>query len=166
MGDENTVQLNTKALDKLIRVFKGEMPTVRVGILGQHNTRTMQVQKASGKFNTVTSSNAEIGAAHEFGTSKVPQRSFLRMPLTEKLNGEITKAGGYKDETIKQVIRDGSIRVYMQKIAALAEAVVLDAFRTGGFGKWAPHKPGYTNNTGQILIDTQQLRDSISSEVK
>lgn len=164
--DDNTVQLNTKALDDLIRVFKGEMPVARVGILGQGNARTMQVQNASGKFDTVTSSNAEIGAAHEYGTSKMPQRSFLRMPLMEKLNGEIEKSGGYKDETIKEVIRNRSIKPYMQKIAALAEAIVLDAFNTNGFGKWAPHKPGYTNNTGQILVDTQQLHNSISSEVK
>lgn len=164
MADKVTINLT--GLDAIAKAFKGKLPIIRVGILG-NDARSMQVQGKDGNFTTQVSSNATIGAAHEFGTSTMPQRSFLRMPLQTKLDKAIEKSDMKKTEYLNEVIKTKSIRVFMGKIAVLAKAVIKEAFLTGGFGKWAKWKnPKYTNNTGQILVNTQQLRDSISSEVK
>jgi hypothetical protein len=163
--EKDTINFNDKVLKRLIAAL-GNVPTARVGILGSSDARSMQVQNNQGKLVTETSSNATIGAAHEFGTSTLPQRSFLRQPLTEHLAKELEKSGAFTEETLKKVIASGSARPWTEKVAVAAEAVVGEAFATNGFGKWAPHAAGYENNSGNILVDTTQLRDSITSEVK
>lgn len=151
----DTVSLKNKALKDLVKAFKGPLPIAKVGILQSKNPR-----KGPGP------SNAEIGAAHEFGTQSLPIRSFLRMPLTTQLNQALESSGAYTREALAQVAEEKSILPWVEKLAVIAEGVVQEAFSTNGFGKWSPWKtPNYTNNTGQILVDTQQLRNSISSEV-
>lgn len=157
---DDTVTLNVAGLDKLIKALKKQPPSARVGILGDKNSRT-----AKGKH----SSNAEVGAVHEFGAPArgIPSRSFLRIPLTDNLQKYMEKENALDKDVLADVVRQGSVVPWLQKIAVLAEKIVADAFSSGGFGKWPAWKtPGYTNNTGQILVDTQQLRNSITSEVK
>lgn len=156
MNKEDDTTLNVEGLDHLLKALKAKPPIVRVGILGDKNAR-------SGKSH----SNATVGAAHEFGTTKIPQRSFLRIPLTEKLQSYMESSGALDKATMAEVIRQGSVVPWLRKIAILSEKIVADAFATGGFGKWQSWKnPNYQNNTGQLLIDSQQLRNSITSEVK
>src|SRR5580692_9916191 len=94
-------------LEKLIKALKQKPPKCRVGILGSSNSR----QGPSG----VT--NAEVGAAHEFGTDKLPVRSFLRMPIANNLNKEIKKSGLNSEETLKEVVKQGSIVPWMKQVA-------------------------------------------------
>lgn len=111
--------------------------------------------------------NAEIGAVHEFGNSTHPQRSFLRVPLMDRLNKELQDSGSFDKETLRDVIINGTVVPWLKKVAVVAEGIVAGAFDTGGYGKWAQWKnPSYQNNTGNILVDTTQLRNSITSEVK
>lgn len=157
MSDEPGVTLTTKGLDKLIKALKiEEMPKARVGILGR-NAR-------SGTGGT----NAEVGAAHEFGAPArgLPIRSWLRIPLMDNLAKYLQKNGALDQRTLNEVIKSGTVTPWLKKIAIVAEVIIQDAFNSGGFGKWAPWKtPGYNNNAGQILVDTQQLRNSVTSEV-
>lgn len=154
MSDETTI--NVKGLDQLLKALKTKPPVCRVGVLGEKDARTGKVP-----------SNASVGAAHEFGTSKMTKRSFLRMPLTDHLSQTMESYGLTDQDTLKAVVKEGSIRPWLLKVAKAAETTVAEAFATGGFGKWAPWKnENYTNNTGEILTDTKQLRDSITSEVK
>lgn len=154
MSDE-TVTLKDKRLKDLIKAFKNP-PTARVGILGNKNARS-----SSGK-----KTNSEIGALHEFGTSEIPQRSFLRIPIIENLEKFLEKNGAFDRNLLAKVIEQKSLELYVHQIAVTAEEVVQEAFASGGFGKWPAHKSGYQNNTGMLLIDTTQLRNSITSEVK
>lgn len=155
MAENETIQI--RGLDQLLKALSAKPPKARVGILGGSGVRK------EGKG----SSNAEIGAAHEYGTSKLPQRSFLRIPIQENLEKEMEKSNLFSPDVFKEVIKEGSVLPWMEKVAICAEACVEDAFATGGGGKWPSWKtPGYENNTGQILVDTTQLRDSITSEVK
>lgn len=147
------MEMNTKKLDDLIKLLAEEKHVARIGVLGQKDKRS-------------NGSNAAIGAAHEYGTSKLPARSFLRMPLNEQLFKYVSKSEFVKVEALKEMIESKNTFGWFKKLAAIAERVVLDAFATAGFGKWASHSPGYTNNTGNILVDTTQLRDSITTEVK
>lgn len=154
MSDE-TIQFDAKGLERLIKAFKGNLPSVKVGVLSGKMSRG----------DTVT--NAEVGAAHEFGTSTLPRRSFLRVPISDNLQKYLDASELLTQKTITQVIKSGSILPWMKEIGIVAERIVQEGFATGGFGKWVKWRTkGYENNTGQILIDTQQLRGSITSEVK
>lgn len=149
MADQN---FNTEGIDQLLKSLKHQ-PKIRVGILGSKDHR-------DGK----NPSNATIGAAHEFGSTKLPQRSFLRVPLADKLNSYLQKAGILDRNAINDAVKSGSMSLFFKKIAIIAETVVLDAFDTGGFGKWKPSNMKNKKNQ-QTLVETTQLRNSITSEV-
>ena len=157
MSDEDAYTMEIKGLEKLLKALKGKPPTARIGIL---------TGKASEDHDGST--NAEIGAAHEFGAPArgLPQRSFLRVPLAEKLNPELQKDGAFSKQQMESVLKEGTVLPWLKMVAIVAEKVVQDAFGSAGFGKWPAWSPEYENNTGMILVDTTQLRDSITSEVK
>lgn len=149
------VQLNMKGLEDLLKAMKGKLPFARVGILGDKDTR----EKGDAP------SNATIGARHEFGTETLPIRSFLRMPLTEQMQKYLDDSGAFTREAFAKVLKDRSLTEWVKKIGIVGEAVIADAFNTGGFGKWAPSDMTRKKNH-QTLVETQQLRNSITSEVK
>lgn len=149
------VEFKDYGMDSFIESLK-DIPVIRVGILGNKS-------KASKRS---TASNASIGVKHEFGQDGMPQRSFLRMPLIERLQPELEfKTGLLTEASIKQVVKERSLKSWMLKIAIVCEAVIADAFDTGGFGKWRPSNMKFKKNK-QTLVETQQLRNSITSEVK
>lgn len=149
------VEINTKGLDKLLKALKAKPPVARIGILGDSGAR-----EGGGK------TNAEIGAVHEFGTSRHPVRSFLRLPLTTLLDKELAKAGAFDKDVLAQVVAQGTVVPWLKKVAVVGEGIVLGAFDTGGYGTWIPSYGGEGNpRTGLTLVDTQQLRNSITSEV-
>lgn len=156
MNDNDETTVNVKDLTQLLKALKAKPPVCRVGILGDKNSR-------QGKGPT----NSQVGAAHEFGTTTIPQRSFLRVPITENLGKEIERGGLLTEDKMKEVIKKGSVTPWLEQVAVSAEACVADAFDTGGGGSWPAWKdPNYENNTGDLLVDTTQLRDSVTSEVK
>lgn len=150
-----TDEINLEGLEQLTKMFKNlENLQGRVGILGDGAKRE-------------GTTNAEIGLKHEFGDGELPQRSFLRVPVMERLEKYLSQNGLFDKSVIKKSLKDKSAMDIMKKIAVTAESIVLEAFATGGFGKWPKWRnPDYKNNTGMILVDTQQLRNSITSEVK
>lgn len=141
-----------KAFQKLIDALKKDDTYARVGILGQADTRSNAAQ-----------TNAMIGARHELGLG-VPIRSFLRMPIETQLQKEIKASGLINKKTILEVLKTGTLRPLVQKIAVIGERCVLLAFDSGGFGRWKPSDMKY-KKVHQTLIETQQLRNSITSEV-
>lgn len=150
----DTIEINDKGLKKLLKAFDN-IPLVKVGVLRGH---TKRFDKKDGE------TNAEIGAKHEYGLDGMPVRSFLRMPITLKLQKALRDSGAFTEEALAEVIRAGSLSLYMEKIGAVAEDVVAGAFATGGYGQWKPSNMKYKENL-QTLVETHQLRDSISSEV-
>lgn len=110
-------------------------------------------------------------------TVVIPTRSFLRMPLMSaegkkelfnivksQLSSEF-KAAELKSDTANKILDDT-----VHLLAETAYLRVLQAFESGGFGKWAP----ITEFTAQRrynagnppLTDTGGLRRSISYEIK
>lgn len=155
MSDDAIETYNVKGLEQLLKALKAKPPVARVGIIGDNNARR------DGP------TNAEVGAAHEFGTSKLPQRSFLRVPVSENLEKEMESAQLFDKDALAEVLKQGSVIPWMNRVAISAEACIADAFNTGGNGKWPAWKnPDYTNNAGQLLVDTTQLRNSILSDVE
>lgn len=153
--------VKVEGLDKLIKALgMKKPPQARVGILGTHNARSSKDSKAN--------SNATIGAAHEFGTTKIPMRSFLRIPISENLNKRLESSGALDKDVLDQVIKAGTIIPWLTNVAILAQSIVLEAFDTNGFGKWKPLNPKTLERkkVKQTLVETQQLRNSITYEVK
>ncbi len=151
---EGNTELHDFGLDKFIAALSGDGPKILVGILGGKDVR-----KGEG------SSNATIGAKHEFGLDGLPMRSFLRMPLSTELSNHLKTSGALDQDVLLQVMHTGKITPWLEKIAIVAETTVQDAFDTGGYGKWKPSNMTY-KKVRQTLVETQQLRNSITSEVK
>lgn len=156
MSDDQTT-LATPGLDKLLKALKAKPPTIRVGILGQKASR-------ENTGNEEGLNNAEVGAFAEFGNGDMA-RSFLRVPISDNLEKYMEKAGALDKDALKEVIRTGDLVGWAKKVAVIAETIVLDAFDSGGFGKWKPSNMKNKKNH-QTLVETQQLRNSITSEVK
>jgi phage gpG-like protein len=138
---------------------------VKVGIFGKKNSRTKDGKK-NGEESSMT--NAEVGAIHEFGSFErhVPQRSFLRMPLTLDAARIIQEAS----VRMLQLLADGKIVLVLQRLGTACEKAVERAFDSGGFGTWEKLKPSTImrrkKHSTSILIDTSQLRRSIASKVE
>lgn len=171
------VEANIDGLERLSKMLK-ESYTVKVGIIG-----SKAITQHEGNI-----TNAELGAFHEFGTSRMPQRSFLMMPLTEKLSEEIPKM---KKIIWKQFFVKNSVRQFYQDLGVKAIKIIEDAFNTNGFGQWKPLTAstigafekskgikGWQTGTvaqfrkglriaggRQILTDSGKLRRSISFKV-
>lgn len=181
---DSDVQLNLKKLQDFAKSLGKNSPYVKLGVLGAKVERTENKKvltmsdivnmkkkykplKASGK-QAEKLTNAQIGLIHEFGSlkRKIPARSFLRMPIQFKLKSAMDSAGAFSEATVNKIIEEKSLLPWMAKVGVLAEGIVLQAFATGGFGRWAPWKnPNYKNNANMLLVDTTQLRSSITHEI-
>lgn len=172
---DNTIEFDAKGLTSLIAALKTPI-TARVGILGGNKNsrtevvlhsslKTKEVKAVKIKGSTAPGTNAEIGAAHEFGTDKLPIRSFLRIPIAEKLQEYLELSRAFDEDTVKAVIKEGTIKQWVKKVATVAEAIVSDAFDSRGFGRWKASDMRHKQNH-QTLVESQQLRNSITSEVK
>lgn len=159
MSDE-AYTLNVKGLEQLAKALKRKPPVTRLGILGSYVSRVPE----KGEKKTLT--NAEIGALYEYegGVGNRPGGSFLRVPVADKLAKAMEVSGALTEETTKKVIASGSMVPWMEKVAKIAEAIVAGAFASGGYGKWKPSNMSRKDNH-QTLVETTQLRESISSDV-
>lgn len=176
------IQFSTKELDQFTKALKGQLSRVKIGILGAKSSRNdVEVEKGkSSKVNAnsgkvpkalkdgfAVTTNAAVGALHEFGTEHMVARSFLRVPMLDHLSKELEKSGAFDEDQLKEIIKSGTLKPWLEVLGALGKGIVVEAFATGGYGKWASWKTkGYTNKTGQILKDTQQLSESITWDVK
>lgn len=157
------VKLDVETLTKLVREVQSYPSAhVKVGVLGPKAQRA----DAGSFHNPWGLNNAEIGLKNEFGslTERVPERSFLRMPMLEKLPKKLEKVA--RKDWIIALINEGKLKL-LANLGLAGESVVFDAFATKGFGKWKPNTP-YTvmlKRSARPLIDHGELRQSISSEV-
>lgn len=149
-----TDESNDSLLKKIIKQLSKKQPYVKIGIIGQEAVASRQ------EGNT----NLEIGMHHEFGAPRanIPMRSFLRVPLMDNLADGISKIEKQKKLDVLS---------YMEKVGAIAKAIVQKGFVNNGYGKWAPTNKqairimSGEEKFGNALVDTGQLRDSINYEV-
>jgi hypothetical protein len=170
---QTKVTTNTDGLNSLIQASQ-EAYVVRVGILGssaaaQHQRRqTGELKKNGGHKigeNPSDMTNADIGLVHEKGVKSlnIPRRSWLKTPLEDNLPEYFEKIG---PEALELIITQQNVKNY-ETLGVVAEQIIQKGFETGGYGKWAPLKPMTIalKNSSAILIDTGQLRKSITHEV-
>lgn len=146
------VRFNLFELEKIRAEVKGLK--ARVGILGSDVNR----QDANG----IT--NSEIGVIHEFGNEKMPVRSFLRMPIMTHKKEIIKAMGGTKMRT---AFAQGDFMRMFKLLGEKGRDIVLQAFETGGFGKWPDISEATKAAKGSsvILVDSAQLKNGITSDV-
>lgn len=151
------VSYDDTGLKEIKKLFKGkDIPTIKVGILGNGNIR----DENDGP------TNAYIGSVHELGLGHNPIRSWLRAPLINHYAEELKKSGFFDNEdALKESIANNGLKPLFEKMAIVAENVVTGAFDSSGYGTWKPSNMSRKKNH-QTLVETQQLRDSITSEVK
>jgi len=77
----------------------------------------------------------QIGAQHEYGTEKMPARSFLRMPFDLKRD-EINNFIGLQFRAVLEGKRSASDA--MELVGVKAVNISRAAFRNNGYGQWAP----------------------------
>ena len=141
---------------------------IRIGILGSKNEReSAKEKKFIGPAPQSDITNAEIGAKQELGSrvERIPARSFLRMPMEEKMPEELEKIGG--NRIFKKIMKKGALET-LREIGMIAEGQIDKAFKSSGFGTWAPNSP-YTQwlkKSSRPLIDTGKLRRAVTSVVE
>ena len=147
MPSDIVIKDDFTGLDKLEKNLKSQKLAM-VGIFGNKNARD--------DYTT----NVKVGMKHEFGSFSegLPRRSFLKDPLALKRKEFLKRARKIIDKDISDSVDSDQI---LEKIGVLGETIVQEAFETGGFGTWKP-----ISRSGSILIDTGQLRSSITSKVE
>lgn len=153
-------KINLDGLEELQKLLRKNKTKIKVGILGKQ-AREVLAEDADND----APDNATVGLWHEMGSETVDQRSWLRMPLIEKLYDKLSDSKALDKKTMDKVIREKSFTDFAKKIALVAEECIQEAFDTGGFGKWKPSKMR-GKKVQQTLVETQQLRNSVTSEVK
>jgi hypothetical protein len=154
MPSQVKVTSNLEGLEKLRENMKTKL-VAKLGIFADDNARSDGVL-----------TNAEIGARHEFGviSEGLPRRSFLRDPIELKRKELLKKA----DRIIKANIdkENGDEKIF-ELIGIVGEAIVQEAFESGGYGTWQSLSQTTVDKKGssQILIDTSQLRRAVISKV-
>jgi hypothetical protein len=108
----------------------------------------------------------EIANTQEFGTTKIPARSFLRMPLHSK-RYKIVGDKEFLQRYVIDALQSGFVHMPLDYITKRAESIIQEAFDTRGWGKWAANAPLTIKLKGSDspLIDTSRLRQSVSSIV-
>lgn len=181
------VEGNLDGLNKLTKMLKDDY-TLRVGILGSRARSPHDGKSAI--------TNAELGAVHEFGASinvtdkmrgwfyyhgvqksnqaiEIPARSFLWMPLTEKLNFLDPAMVALKKILWQQVFVKKAPYAFYKALGSYALLVIDECFQTNGFGSWRPLSSftesqfSRTRKKGlpQILTNTGRLRGSMSFKI-
>ena len=192
MGRINKTRINFKLLDEWMKALDRKI-SIKVGIIGKEagqkhpdSDLTNAELGAIHEFGcTITVTEKMRNYLHSHGvhlkkgtmTVVIPTRSFLRAPLmssegkkelrrviADSIGGEI-KATDLSNKTANKILDDT-----IHLLAEMAYLRVLQAFETGGFGKWAPISEFTAQrryNAGNPpLTDTGDLRRSISYEIK
>ena len=164
-----TTDFNFKGMKKLVEAITKEYQ-IRVGLLSGAGGAEA-IQDHDGNTNSEFD-YAGLGALMEYGSKdgKIPSRSFLQMPLEQKM-----------DEILKKTRNDYSIQelnYFLEKnqLTLINFAVVLgancieaiqEAFETQGFGEWEPNAPSTIaqKHSSSPLIDTGALRQKITAEI-
>lgn len=107
---------------------------------------------------------AEIGAIHEFGTQTIPRRSWLRGYIDaneQEIRGDLRKA---YESAIKSKGQKGSLARRLKLVALKHEFAIKERMM-----HLSPSLKSETvdrKGSSATLVDTGQLRSSITSEVK
>ena len=146
----------------LANIEKAKRLSVKVGVF--NDVTYPDTRRSNGHLRKGGQSVLDVGLIHEFGTDKIPRRSFLRMPFEVK-SKEIE---GVISSTFNKVLEKGlDAEIALGRIGAVASSIVEEAFQSGGFGNWKLLEESTVKEKGNsdVLDDVGILKKSISWEV-
>jgi len=153
MPSTTKIYFNIEPLKKLQREIDKDYIT-KVGVLGAKNARNGE------------NTNAMIGAVHEFGsfTKNIPRRSWLKMPLVHK-NKKLLNRWVL---SVRRLLPRRKFKRMFEILGIEAESIIHRSFETKGFWQWKKitEQTARRKGSNQILIDTAQLRKSVTSKVE
>lgn len=153
---QTKINFNLDGLED-IKKKVGSSMRARVGVLGSNAIRD---DEGGGL------TNAELMLIHMFGSvsRNIPPRDPLLMPIERNRRELIRRLGS---GAMRAAFENGDYKKMFQLLGLVAESFVQEAFETGGWGQWPPDKPATIAAKGSsaILIDTAQLRRSVTSDV-
>lgn len=171
LDDGSYYKIDMTGVNKLLALVN-EKYQVRIGVIGGGKPRLkrdsfegqeLKTKKFQSKDENLT--NAMIGMMHEKGvkSKKLPRRSWLQTPLEDHLPEHMRKIS---TKTLANIFRTQPKKAYAE-LGIVAEAIIQKGFETAGYGKWQPLSPETIEKKGSsaVLIDTAQLRKSITSRV-
>jgi hypothetical protein len=128
---------------------------VAVGVLA--NSATSRVYEGGANV-------LQVAAANEFGTTRIPQRSFLKMPQELKAS-ELSK---FIRKQMFKVLEGRQVEQGLGLIGTFAVNLSQDAFASAGFGNWPDIADETKENKGSSapLIDQGTLKNSVTYEVR
>lgn len=173
MANDTKVKFDITNLNDLIKSLNKKY-FVRVGIIGQK-------AKAEHEGNLT---NAELGTFHEQPNNdgnKMPKRSFLEMPLKEKLKYGEKEKRNIKKQAFKTIFLKKKPQLFFASLGSACLEIINDAFATNGFGSWQSWSEQYKKHRlkqvkskkkreiffseHNILTATGKLRNSITFKV-
>lgn len=125
---DNGVKYDSSNLEQIIKALNDQM-ILRVGIIGS---------KGKGQHGEDDLTNAELGTFHEFGTKKMPRRSFLEDSLKFKLSFKGEQGKELRKAFFKSFFAKKSPKEFLQNLGAECIRIIEEAFATNGFGMWKP----------------------------
>lgn len=169
---KDKVKFESKKIDDLVRSLKKDY-VLKVGIIGS------KAKTSHDKDSGLT--NAEVGSFHEFGLGNMPKRSFLEMPVREKIQFNQDQWKKIKKNIFNKMFVQNKAKEVWQDLGEKCVSVIMEAFDSNGFGQWAPWSTQYTNyrmnkikskkkreifwSEHNILVDSGKLRNSITYKV-
>lgn len=125
----------------------------------------LPLEKVGGKVYGNGMSIIRIGAIHEYGFDKVPQRSFLRVPLAIK-SPELAARILKEFQAVAEDKR--SLDDALDRVGIAAVNIVKGAFRANGYGTWRALDPRTVKAKGSAtpLFDNGILLGSITWVVR
>ena len=144
------------------RVFGSDKASVKIGVLGPNAESKPEGSKIS---------VAEIAAIHEFGLGGMPERSFLRsyfdanmadlLDKTKKLMARVISAAVHSGKALPE----GTQRQILATIGEYAKAKIQERIANNEIKPPTSEKTNARKGSSVTLIDSGQLRSSVSYEV-
>ena len=165
------IRLNLSALEDMKRAV-GDTYRARVGVLGGAARQNALLKSKGFKAARGASkgdqsiSNAELMLLMIFGvlSRNIPALEPLFTPII-KHRRELMQSLG--SGAMRAAFQAGDYEKMFKLLGIAGEAIVQQAFETSGDGTWAPNAPSTiaAKESSQPLIDTAQMRKSVSSDV-
>lgn len=146
-----SVRVKDNGLDRRLKELKGIGGKVAIGVLGS----------TAGKSHGATTLY-DVAAANEFGTSSIPERSFLRDTIDANRAKVVAFCAKQGAEVVRGKISNATA---LERIGAFVQGLIQARIAAG----IAPANKQSTidaKGSSKPLIDSGQLRSSITFEVR
>lgn len=165
-----TFKITDKGVKDLAKDFFGKSVSVKVGVFGAKGAEKVKPREEGQPAPNLTM--VELATIHEFGTGKIPERSFIRSYFDAEFDSLMGVLRKLIEKAIARAVQTG------KPITAAEQKKVLDTVGAYMVGRIQERiasgaiKPPLAETTidrkgsSKPLIDTGQLRSSITFEVE